>query len=110
MSTHDQELYIEKACKVNLDLSAGICDNLANHTDIKIEVQKEVAGIQVAPIALYFNTKHSLLIVFDTKHGNIRGSSNCSWLMLTYNTLFSLFLTPDFSPIGSYFFLKENVT
>ena len=51
-SIHDQELYIEKACKVNLDLSSGICDNLANHTDIKIEVQKEVAGIQVAPIAL----------------------------------------------------------
>jgi len=41
-----QELYIEKACKVNLDLSSGICDNLDNHTDIKIEVQKEVAGIQ----------------------------------------------------------------
>jgi len=41
-----QELYLEKACKVNLGHSSGICDNLANHTTIKIEVQKEVAGIQ----------------------------------------------------------------
>ena len=42
-----KELYLEKACKVNLNHSSGICDNLANHTTIKIEIQKEVAGIQV---------------------------------------------------------------
>ena len=41
-----KELYLEKACKVNLNHSSGICDNLANHTTIKIEIQKEVAGIQ----------------------------------------------------------------
>ena len=42
-----KELYLEKACKVNLNHSSAICDNLANHTTIKIEIQKEVAGIQV---------------------------------------------------------------
>ena len=47
ISINTKELYLEKACKVNLNHSTGICDNLANHTTIKIEVQKEVAGIQV---------------------------------------------------------------
>ena len=42
-----EELYLEKACKVNLNHSSAICENLANHTTIKIEIQKEVAGIQV---------------------------------------------------------------
>ena len=42
-----KELYLEKTCKVNLNHSSGICENLANHSTIKIEVQKEVAGIQV---------------------------------------------------------------
>ena len=45
-----KELYLEKTCKVNLNHSSGICDNLANHTTIKIEVQKEVAGIQVIQV------------------------------------------------------------
>ena len=42
-----KELYLEKTCKVNLNHSSGICENLANHSTIKIDVQKEVAGIQV---------------------------------------------------------------
>ena len=45
-----KELYLEKTCKVNLNHSSGICENLANHSTIKIEVQKEVAGIQVIQV------------------------------------------------------------
>ena len=45
-----KELYLEKTCKVNLNHSSGICDNLANHSTIKIDVQKEVAGIQVIQV------------------------------------------------------------
>ena len=45
-----KELYLEKTCKVNLNHSSGICENLANHSTIKIDVQKEVAGIQVIQV------------------------------------------------------------
>merc|ERR1712055_279117 len=41
-----QELYLKKACRVNLNYSSEICDNISNHTEIQIETQKLVAGIQ----------------------------------------------------------------
>ena len=31
-----QDLYLKKACKVNLNHSEAICDNIFNHTDIQV--------------------------------------------------------------------------
>ena len=31
-----QDLYLKKACKVNLNHSETICDNIFNHTDIQV--------------------------------------------------------------------------
>ena len=44
-----QELYLQKACKVNLNYSEVECDNIKskNNSDIQTETQQLVAGIQV---------------------------------------------------------------
>ena len=42
-----QELYLMKACKVNLNFTELHCDNINNHTDIQILTQKYVSEIQV---------------------------------------------------------------
>merc|ERR1712032_344964 len=41
-----QQLYIEKACKVNLGHNATVCDNLTEFPETQIESQKLVAGVQ----------------------------------------------------------------
>ena len=41
-----QALYLEKACKVNLNQTEAICDNIYNHTETQKETQKYVSGIQ----------------------------------------------------------------
>ena len=41
-----QALYVEKACKVNLNQTEAICDNIYNHSDTQKETQKYVSGIQ----------------------------------------------------------------
>lgn len=40
------ELYLEKACKVNLNYTEEICDNMNSHSEIQIEVQKYVSEVQ----------------------------------------------------------------
>jgi len=41
-----QELYIQKACQVNLEYSPEICANLSQHKEIQIETQEYVSGVQ----------------------------------------------------------------
>lgn len=41
-----QELYIQKACQVNLQYSAEICANLSQHKEVQIETQEYVSGVQ----------------------------------------------------------------
>ena len=41
-----QELYLMKACKVNLNFTESLCENINNHTDIQIATQKYVSEIQ----------------------------------------------------------------
>ena len=43
----NQELYVNKACKVNLNFTEEVCDNIHNHTEKQIETQQLVSGIQV---------------------------------------------------------------
>ena len=47
VSIPSQEMYIQKTCKVNLNYSEAICDNINNHSEIQIETQKFVSEIQV---------------------------------------------------------------
>ena len=42
-----QQLYIEKACKVNLNLTEEVCDNIRDHKEVQVEAQKLVSAIQV---------------------------------------------------------------
>ena len=42
-----EELYLKKACKVNLNNSMEICDNIYEYEAIQIETQKLVSGVQV---------------------------------------------------------------
>ena len=42
----NQDLYLKKACLVNLNYTEEVCDNLQNQTDIQTEVQKYVSQIQ----------------------------------------------------------------
>jgi hypothetical protein len=42
-----QELYVQKACRVNLQHPEAACDNISNNTEIQLETQQLVAGIQV---------------------------------------------------------------
>ena len=41
-----QNLYIDKVCKVNLNFTTEVCDNIQAHEDEQIEVQKYVAALQ----------------------------------------------------------------
>jgi len=41
-----QQLYIQKVCKVNLNFSAAICDNITNYQDEQLQVQKYVSILQ----------------------------------------------------------------
>ena len=42
-----QELYLMKACKVNLNFSESHCENINNNTEIQVSTQKYVSEIQV---------------------------------------------------------------
>ena len=42
-----QELYLMKACKVNLNFTDVECENINNHSDVQIATQKYVSEIQV---------------------------------------------------------------
>jgi len=41
-----QELYLMKACKVNLNFTDAECDNINNHSDVQISTQQYVAEIR----------------------------------------------------------------
>jgi len=41
-----QELYLMKACKVNLNYTDAICDNINNHSEVQTATQKYVSEIQ----------------------------------------------------------------
>ena len=41
-----QELYLMKACKVNLNFTDVECENINNHSDVQIATQKYVSEIQ----------------------------------------------------------------
>ena len=42
-----QTLYIEKICRVNLNFTDSICDNIQNHNDEQIQVQKYSANLKM---------------------------------------------------------------
>ena len=48
-----EELYLRKACTVNLNHSMEICDNIHHHQEAQIETQKLVSGVQVSPCHSY---------------------------------------------------------
>jgi len=41
-----EELYLKKACKVNLNHTMEVCDNIHEHEEAQIATQKLVAGVQ----------------------------------------------------------------
>ena len=52
-----EELYLKKACKVNLNHSMEICDNIYDYEEAQVETQKLVSGVQVN---LVLNQKFTL--------------------------------------------------
>ena len=42
-----QQLYLEKACKVNLGLNDTVCQDISAHMEVQVEAQGLVAEIQV---------------------------------------------------------------
>ena len=42
-----QELFLKKACYVNLKHTMEICENIQNHEEEQIATQKLVSGVQV---------------------------------------------------------------
>ena len=46
MSISSQGLYLEKACKVNLNRTESVCDNIHDHSETQKETQKYVSEIQ----------------------------------------------------------------
>ena len=42
-----EELYLQKACKVNFNQSSQICYNLDQHQELEVEIQKYVVGLKV---------------------------------------------------------------
>ena len=49
-----EELYLQKACKVNFNYSTEICYNLQEHEELEVEIQKFVIGIKVTPLEVLF--------------------------------------------------------
>ena len=43
-----EELYLQKACKVNFNHSSEICYNLQDHGDLEVDIQKFVVGVKVS--------------------------------------------------------------
>ena len=41
-----EEMYVKKACLVNLNHTREVCDNIYDHKDIQLETQKLVSGLQ----------------------------------------------------------------
>ena len=66
------ELYVKKACRVNLNHTREVCDNIYNHTEVQMENQKLVSGLQVQKHGILL--KNTLLPWFDTKYRRRRMS------------------------------------
>ena len=47
-----EELYLKKACKVNLNHTMEVCDNIHDHEEAQIATQKLVSGVQARQICL----------------------------------------------------------
>ena len=45
-----EELYLQKACKVNFNQTAEVCYNLYDHPNLEVEIQKFVVGLKVNSI------------------------------------------------------------
>ena len=65
-----QQLYIEKACKVNLGHNATVCDNLADHDATQLEAQKLISVLQVGSVPQ--NKIHCSLHCFKGYNGALQ--------------------------------------
>ena len=60
-----EELYLKKACKVNLNHSMEVCDNIYDHEEAQIETQKLVSGVQVNTILNFILLQSRFVVYFS---------------------------------------------
>ena len=71
-----EELYLKKACLVNLNHTREVCDNIYQHKEVQIETQKYVSGIQVRKgVSVIWHIVTIILV-------NKLCSAKCSWIAL----------------------------
>ena len=57
-----QELYRDKVCRVNLNFTSEICDNINHHREQQVQVQKYVTDLKMINRCVFHLSSHYVFI------------------------------------------------